>query len=137
MVCFFLERLKYVRITCRKPFLHTNFHRAKNQMRTVCAQWICLIYNSAKREFIGYFAVLFFFLYVNLFVRYGCFIGLVQSSGITTILLWFNNMSHINSTYQHRLHSGRRLEHWPYDREGRNRPGENTPLGYRQPAKRY
>ena len=35
-----VERLKYPCVTCRKQFLHTNFHRAKNQMRTVCAQWI-------------------------------------------------------------------------------------------------
>ena len=37
---------------CRKPFLHTvKFHRGKNQKGTVCARWICLINDSAEREF--------------------------------------------------------------------------------------
>ena len=40
-------------------------------MRTVCrAQWICLIHEN----FLGYFVVfVFFYLYVNPFVSYGCF----------------------------------------------------------------
>ena len=40
----------------------------KNQMRTVCAQWICLIHDSA--DFLGYLAVFVFIFYVNLFVSY-------------------------------------------------------------------
>ena len=32
-------------------FLHTNFHRAKNQNRKACGQPIRLIQDSAEREF--------------------------------------------------------------------------------------
>ena len=44
-------------------------------MRTVCAQWICLIHDSAEREFhrLSCSLCCCFFLYVNPFVRYGCF----------------------------------------------------------------
>ena len=48
---FFVEQLKHARVTRRKPFLHTDLHRAENQKLKVCAQPIHLVQGLLERAF--------------------------------------------------------------------------------------
>ena len=67
---FFVERLKYARVTCRMLFLHTNFHRAKHLMCKACTQLIRLFQGLVQENYL----VIFVFCHQSLpLLSYNCF----------------------------------------------------------------